>query len=129
VPENDKPLRGTSLAGRIPPDCAAIMVYTTFPDIAAAEALGRKLVEDRLAACVNILPGMISIYAWQGEIERAGEVVLIAKTAVRRAEALMRALIELHPYEVPAVLAIPVLAGAEGYLNWTSAGVDVPSED
>ncbi|MEQ1714919.1 MAG: divalent-cation tolerance protein CutA [Hyphomicrobium sp.] len=127
VTENDKPARcGPSprdkLEGVLAPECAAILVYTTFPNCAAAEASGRHLVQEGLAGCINILPGMISIYLWQGTLQRSEEVVLIAKTTPERAEACMAAVLERHPYETPAVLALPVTAGGAAYLDWIRAG-------
>ena len=115
--ENDKPLqRGPSprnkLDGALLTESAAILVYTTFPNSETAEAVGRQLVQDGLAGCINILPGMIAIYLWQGALERAEEVVLIAKTSPERAKACMEAVLECHPYEIPAVLALPSAASA-----------------
>lgn len=120
--ENSKPAADTRLTGRVPADCAAVMVYTTFPDETAAHGLGRSLVEQQLAGCVNILPGMVSFYVWKGTIEQSNECVLIAKTTVERAQDCMRAIMTHHPYETPAVLVLPVVAGATGYLDWIKAG-------
>ena len=112
----------TTLAGNLPADCAAVMVYTTFPSLAAAEAAGRTLVAEKLAGCINILPQMVSIYAWKGEIERTQEAVLIAKTRVALAERCAARIRESHPYETPALLIIPVPAGAHDYLEWLRSG-------
>lgn len=111
-----------ALIGQVPADCVAVLVYTTFPDLAAAEALGGLLVEQQLAGCVNILPAMRSIYVWQGQLERAAECVLIAKTAPERAPACMEAMARHHPYDTPAVLALPVSAGSADYISWILAG-------
>lgn len=116
--ENDKPPLRTGLSGTLPPDCAAVLVYTTFPDLAAAEQAGRSLLEQRHAGCINILPGMVSLYVWQGQLERAQEVVLIAKTTREAAGRCMAAILGIHPYKTPAVLAVPVAAGATAYLDW-----------
>ena len=107
-------------AGQGPPatHTAAVLVYATFPDFEQAESTGRRLIEAGLAACINILPAMTSIYRWQGAIETAQEVVLIAKTVVARADAVTGLIVELHPYETPAVLVIPVVAGSLPYLQW-----------
>ena len=82
----------------------AVFVYTTYPSVVEAERAGRAIVERRLAACVNILPGMVSHYWWQGEIERGEEAVMIVKTrasACRRGAAAVK---EMHPYATPAIL-------------------------
>ena len=96
----------------------AVFVYTTYPSAVEAEAAGRALLERRLAACVNILPGMVSHYWWQGALERAEEVVMIIKTRAALADAVGRAVRELHSYTTPAVLVIPVEGGDEAYLSW-----------
>lgn len=121
--ENDKPPLRTALSGTLPADCAAVLVYTTFPDLAAAERAGRVLVGQRHAGCINILPGMVSLYIWQEQLERAQEVLLIAKTTSAAAEACMAAVLQLHPCDTPAVLAVPVAAGAAAYLDWIQLGV------
>ncbi|WP_244616584.1 divalent-cation tolerance protein CutA [Starkeya nomas] len=94
------------------------MIYTTWPGSVEAEAAGHAIVADGLAACVNILPGMVSIYRWQGEIERANEVVMLLKTRVDLAEAVAQAVRARHPYETPAVLFLPVIGGDADYLDW-----------
>lgn len=124
--ENDKPPMRTLLSGTLPPACAAVLVYTTFPDLGAAEQAGRLLVEQRHAGCINILPGMVSLYVWEGQLERANEVVLIAKTTAEAANACMAAILAVHPYDTPAVLAVPVAAGAAAYLDWIAHGSGPP---
>jgi periplasmic divalent cation tolerance protein len=96
----------------------ALLVYTTFPDEETALAVGEALVRDKLAACVNVIPGMKSVYAWKGAIERAGEVVGIIKTRAGLGEAVREALKARHPYETPIVLLIPVAGGDAGTLQW-----------
>ncbi len=96
----------------------ALLIYTTLPDEDAARRIGEALVRQRLAACVNILPAMHSIYEWQGNLEHDKEVVLIAKTTPQRADALAERLGALHPYEVPAILRLPVAAVNAAYLDW-----------
>ena len=96
----------------------AVMAYLVVANESEARVLGRTLVEERLAACVNILPRMTSLYWWKGVIEEAQEVVLIAKTADRLFSDLVRRVRELHSYTVPCVLSIPVSAGNQGYLDW-----------
>ncbi len=98
-----------------------VLVYTTWPDAAAAERAGATLVASRIAACVNILPGMISIYAWEGAVERGQEAVMIVKTRSRLKERVMAALRDAHPYETPAILALPVIAVDAAYGAWIAA--------
>ena len=99
----------------------AVLVYTTFPSIVEAERVGRALVERRLCACVNILPGMISHYWWQGALERGEEVVMIIKTRGALAERVATVVKEMHSYTTPALLVIPVESADEGYLDWILA--------
>ena len=99
----------------------AVFVYTTYPSIVEAERAGRALVERRLAACVNILPGMISHYWWQGAIERAEEVVMIIKTRAGLAEPVRAAVKEMHSYTTPAVLVIPIETVDPDYHAWIVA--------
>jgi periplasmic divalent cation tolerance protein len=95
-----------------------VFVYTTYPSTVEAERAGRALVERQLAACVNILPGMISLYRWQGAIERGEETVMIIKTRASLADAVSAAVKEMHAYETPAILVIPVESVHQGYLGW-----------
>jgi len=95
-----------------------VLVYTTWPDAAAAEEAGRALVEARLAACANILPGMVSLYRWQGALERAQEAVLILKTRRDLARSLTAAVRERHPYEVPAILVLTVDDAEPAFAQW-----------
>ena len=99
----------------------AVLVYTTFPSIVEAERVGRALVERRLWACVNILPGIISHYWWQGALERGEEVVMIIKTRGALAERVATAVKEMHSYTTPALLVIPVESADKGYLDWILA--------
>src|SRR6187401_633809 len=96
----------------------AVLVYTTFPSIVEAERVGRALVEQRLCACVNILPGMISHYWWQGALERGEEVVMIIKTRAALAESVRAAVKAMHSYTVPAILVLPIAGGEPAYLDW-----------
>ncbi len=97
---------------------SAAFVYITAESPEQAERIGRALVEERLAACANILPGMRSIYRWKGSIETAGETVLIAKTRTALTEALAKRVKELHSYEVPCVVVLPVSDGLPEFLRW-----------
>jgi periplasmic divalent cation tolerance protein len=99
----------------------AVLVYTTWPSIVEAERAGRAIVEKRLAACVNILPGMISHYWWQGTIERAEEVVMIAKTRSTLAEPVRRAVKELHSYQTPSIMVLPLESVDADYYRWIVA--------
>jgi len=99
------------------------IVLTTMAANADAAALARTLVEERLAACVNILPVMTSVYRWQGRIEQEPEQQLLIKTASNRVAALEQRLRELHPYEVPEVLVIDVSGGGAAYLAWVHGAV------
>ncbi len=99
----------------------AVFVYTTYPSIVEAEAAGRALVERRLCACVNILPGMISLYWWQGAIERGDEVVMIIKTRASLSEEVGAAVKAMHSYSTPAILVLPIESVDEDYFNWLMA--------
>ena len=96
----------------------AVLVYTTWPSIVEAERAGRAILEKRLAACVNILPGMISHYWWHGKIERAEEVVMIVKTRAALAEAVRQAVKKLHSYETPSIMVLPVESVDADYYRW-----------
>lgn len=99
-------------------DARVQLVFTTCPDEATARQIARALVEERLAACGNVVPGLTSIYRWRGEVETAAECMLLLKTRDDLLEPLARRLDELHPYEVPELLALPVGAGTPAYLQW-----------
>lgn len=97
------------------------IVYTTLPSLEEAERMGRTLVERRLAACVNILPGMVTIFRWNGAVERADEVVMMVQTTAETVDNAMEAISELHPLELPALLAIPVAKAGALYGAWIAA--------
>lgn len=105
---------------------AVVLVYATAPDAATAERIGRVLVEEGLAACANILPGMRAVYRWQGAVESADEAVLLLKTRADAAGTVQRRLAELHPYEVPCALVLPVTDGLPAYLAWLAGAVRAP---
>src|SRR3982074_787205 len=94
----------------------AALVYTTYPSIVEAEQAGRALVERRLCACVNVLPGMVWHYWWQGGVERGEEVVMIIKTRASLTERITAAVKEMHSYTTPAILVIPIESVDNGYL-------------
>ena len=98
-----------------------LIVLTHLPDMASAEALAAALVEARLAACVNLSTTVQSVYRWQGKIERASEVTLTIKTTQRHYAALQAAILAAHPYELPEIIAFPVVAGLPSYLQWIVA--------
>lgn len=95
-----------------------IVVFITAPNEDEAAKIARALVEDGLAACVNLLKGVRSIYRWQGKIEDESEVVMIAKTRRERFEALSKKVKELHSYTVPELIALPIVEGSQDYLSW-----------
>lgn len=95
-----------------------VIVLTNCPDAAVADRMARTLVEQGLAACVNQLPPVNSIYRWQGAVERAVEVPLLIKTTRERLPEAEVAIRGLHPYELPEIIAIPVVAGWQAYLRW-----------
>ena len=95
-----------------------VFVYTTWPSIVEAEEAGRALVQRRLAACVNILPGMISHYWWEGKVERGEEAVMIIKTRASLAEKVRAAVKDMHSYTIPAILVLPIESVDETYLGW-----------
>ena len=98
-----------------------LICFTTCPDHASAERLSDGLVRERLAACVNVLPGMRSTYRWQGALEQADEVLMMIKTTRARYPALQARLRELHPYELPELLAVESAFGLPEYLLWVAA--------
>ena len=100
-----------------------LVVISTAPRAEDAEFIARELVERRLAACVNVLPPMISIYRWRGDVERTEEVLMVVKTTEDRFEAVRDALVKGHTYDVPEVLALEVRAGHAPYLAWLDESV------
>ena len=100
---------------------AAILVLTSLPDAESARALARSLVKGRLAACVNVGAPVESMYHWRGEIETAQEVPVVIKTRESLYPAVEAAVLAMHPYELPEVVAVPVNHGLEGYLDWIRA--------
>jgi periplasmic divalent cation tolerance protein len=96
------------------------LVLCTCPDKDSAQTIAEQLVDQSLAACVNILPGITSIYCWQGKRENAQELLLVIKTTKNVYDALEKAIIRLHPYELPEIIAVNIENGNAGYLNWIS---------
>ena len=95
-----------------------VVIFVTCPTSAVARRVATQLVTRRLAACVNLLPSIESVFQWNGKVDRCREWLLLIKTTAGRFEALRRAVIELHPYEVPEVIALPLTAGHQPYLEW-----------
>ncbi len=98
------------------------LLLSACADVATAEHIASALVEAGLAACFTLLPGTRSVYRWQGKVERAEECVLLIKARADDYPALEQRLLELHPYQVPELLALPVLAGNPAYLAWLETG-------
>jgi periplasmic divalent cation tolerance protein len=105
-------------------DTGYVEVHVTTPDGLTAARLARLLVEERLAACVQVLPGVTSVYRWDGAVETAAEHLLLVKTTAAAFEAIRERIGSEHPYDTPEVLALPVVAVAPGYAAWLSASVD-----
>ncbi len=95
-----------------------LMVYCTCPDRDTATRIASALVERRQAACANIVPGLVSIYRWEGAVQQDGEELLLIKTTADAYEAVEASILELHPYELPEVIAVPLVRGLAGYLAW-----------
>ena len=102
---------------------AVVLVFSTFGSESTAQAVARTLVEEQLAACVNLVGPIQSIYRWQGEIQDDRETLAIAKTTDDKLEALRARLVQLHPYELPEVVALPVTGGHAPYLAWVTESV------
>ena len=100
-----------------------LLVLSTVATAEDAERIARGLVERRLAACVNVVPGVLSTYRWNGAVERAGELLLLIKTRAETFDALREALLVLHPYEVPELIALPIGKGHAPYLKWLDENV------
>ncbi|MCA8984064.1 MAG: divalent-cation tolerance protein CutA [Planctomycetaceae bacterium] len=99
------------------------LIYCTTESREEACRIGQLLVEEQRVACANILPGMTAIYRWQGQLETSSEAVLILKTTVDQVEALIPRIVELHRYECPAILVLPVETGHPAYLEWIRQAV------
>ena len=100
-----------------------VVVLVTCPTPAVGRRLARELVRLRLAACVNVLPGVESVFRWQGKVDRSREALLVIKTTRARFAALRRRVLSLHPYDLPEVIALPLAAGHPPYLRWIASSV------
>lgn len=98
-----------------------LLIITNCPDEEVANAIALAVVEEKLAACVNILPRVQSVYRWQGAVESASEIPLLIKSTAENYPALEQRIAELHPYEVPEIIALPITHGLPAYLNWLAA--------
>ena len=107
-------------------DDDALLVFTNLPDTDAAVKLARALVDRRLAACVNVLDGCTSVYRWKGAVEEAREVPVMLKTRSARYAELEAVICELHPYELPEVVAVPIVRGLPDYLQWVAEETAIP---
>ena len=95
-----------------------MLVYSTTPDEETAKKFAKELVEQKLAACVSMMPGIQSVYRWKGAVEEATEVCLMIKTTRARFQELASRILSLHPYDVPEIVALPVVEGLPSYLQW-----------
>jgi len=100
-----------------------VVVLTALGAPPDAERIARALVEERLAACVNVVPGVVSIYRWKGVVEKENELLLVIKTIGEKVEQLKARLLQLHPYELPEVVVIPIGGGHKAYLEWIAEQV------
>ena len=98
-------------------------MLSTCPDPETARGLAADLVENRLAACVNIVPGLTSVYRWEGRTEESPECLMLIKTSEESVARLRDRIVELHPYELPEVVAVPVVDGLPAYLDWVTGSV------
>jgi periplasmic divalent cation tolerance protein len=108
------------------PAASAVLVYVTAPNRDEALRIGRRLVEERLAACANVFDGMTSVYHWQGKLEESAEAVLILKTRRELASKAVDRVRSLHSYDTPAILVIPVEGGSQPFLDWVVTETIIP---
>jgi periplasmic divalent cation tolerance protein len=98
-----------------------ILVYATSPSLDEAERIGGRLVDDQLAACVNILPGMVSIYEWQGQRQREGECAMIIKSRAALTDRIVETVRAMHPYDNPALVVLDIAGGSPPFVDWILA--------
>lgn len=111
------------MAARAVASARCVVVLVTCPTGAVARRLARQIIRRRLAACVNILSPVQSVYRWKGHIEQSREALLVIKSTAARFQALRRGVLSLHPYDVPEIIALPVVAGHPPYLAWIRQSV------
>ena len=104
----------------------ALVCFSTCPDAASADRIAATLVEERLAACVNVLPGVRSTYRWQDQVRRDDELLLVIKTTGDRLDALRERLTAIHPYELPELVAVEAAGGSPAYLDWIATETRAP---
>ena len=97
---------------------SAIMIYCTCPDIETADRISRQLIRQHMAACVNQVTGVTSIYEWEGKIQQSNEVMIIIKSTEKRFDSIKKLVSEEHPYELPELIAVPITQGLPDYLEW-----------
>ncbi len=107
----------------------SVLIYSTFPSPEAAEVVGRELVERRLAACINILHPMTSIYRWENAIVRDSEAVMIIKTRLSLSGRVIEEAKKLHPYTNPALVVLPIIDGSQDYVRWLLGETQAPSTE
>lgn len=100
------------------PQQDVVVVMTNAPDLLLAKRIAHLLIEEQLAACVNIGTPILSVYGWKGEVEGAEEIPMMIKTTADKQQAMIERLVELHPYDIPEALVMPVLGGYGPYLDW-----------
>ncbi|MGF1592958.1 MAG: divalent-cation tolerance protein CutA [Kiloniellaceae bacterium] len=105
------------------------LVYVTAADLEEAQEIGRAMVEARLAACANVIPGMVPIFRWEGEIGEGSESVVILKTTKGRVDDLIAAVEAMHSYECPCAVVLPVVGGSRDFLDWISQETAEAPED
>ena len=110
-------------------DGGIVIVLVTGPDRETLVEIGRRVVENRLAACANVLDGVSSVYRWKGSVEEAGEALAILKTTGARTGALEDSVRALHPYEEPEFIVLPVLGGSDSYIEWVARSVAESPEE
>ena len=99
------------------------LIYVTAPDLSAAETIATAVVSEKLAACANLLDGILSLFHWEGKLCREKETVLILKTTGEQAETLIRRIRQLHPYECPCIVSLPIDGGNPAFLQWIESSV------
>jgi len=109
-------------------DTPHVLILTTLPAAADAGAFAQAIVESRLAACVNLLPVMESVYRWEGRVQRDSERQVILKTSKDRVAALWERVRELHPYDVPEFIVLPIVGGNDAYLRWIADSTGIPTD-
>ncbi|OGW80970.1 MAG: hypothetical protein A3C47_05885 [Omnitrophica bacterium RIFCSPHIGHO2_02_FULL_51_18] len=100
-----------------------VVVLTTAPDLKSANAIAKSLVTQKLAACVSVRSGFVSTYSWKGKIEKSNETVLLIKTLKKKFQGVKKAIRAMHPYELPEIIALPMVEVSKEYLSWMAEAV------